>query len=84
MKLLEFTPGLAISVNVVPLSERYSLKATSLFELSVQVSVTWVEDNAVATRLDGAAGITVAGAKVVAVAVLENAVLPEALKANTR
>jgi hypothetical protein len=53
-------------------------------ELSAQVNRIWVEESAIADRLLGAVGGTVAGGKVVAVAMFEKAVLPEALKARTR
>ena len=79
-----FGPGLFISVKVIPSNERYTLKAISLLELSVHVNLIWVEEIAVADRLLGAFGFTVAAAKVVATAVFESAVLPEALNASTR
>jgi hypothetical protein len=55
-----------------------------LSELSLHVNPIWLEESATAERLLGAVGVTVAGGNVVAVAMFEYAVLPEALKARTR
>ncbi len=62
--------------------QRSTLKPLSLFELSFQVRLIWVEDELVAVRLLGGDGIEVC--EVLAVAVLEYAELPALLNDRTR
>ena len=52
--VVTFAPTVAICVNVVPLLERSTLNPVSLFELSVQDRLIWLDDTAVAVRFVGA------------------------------
>jgi hypothetical protein len=52
----------AICPKLVPFLERSTLNPVSLFELSVQERLIWLDDTAVAIRFVGAAGVGVAGA----------------------
>jgi len=52
-------PLVAISVNPLPFLERSTLNPVSLFELSVQDRLIWLDDAAVAVRFVGAAGVGV-------------------------
>jgi hypothetical protein len=55
--VVTFAPTVAISVNVVPSLERCILNPVSLFELSVQDRLIWLDDAAAAVRFVGAAGV---------------------------
>ena len=57
--VLTFAPTVAICVKLVPLRDCSTPKPVSLFELSVQLKFTWLEEAAVATRFVGAAGVGV-------------------------
>jgi hypothetical protein len=94
-KVVTFAPLRAICPNVVPFGERSTLKPVSLFELSVQDRLIWLDEIAVAARFVGAAGVGigvgvglgvgvgvgvgVGFGKVVALATLEYAELPPGL-----
>jgi hypothetical protein len=52
-----FAPTVAICVNVVPSVERSTLNPVSLFELSVQDRLIWLDDTAVAVRFVGERGV---------------------------
>jgi hypothetical protein len=56
-KVVIFAPLRAICENVLPFLERSTLNPVSLFELSVQERLIWLDDTAVAVRFVGAAGI---------------------------
>jgi hypothetical protein len=51
-----FAPTVASRLKCLPFLERYTLNPVSLFELSVQDRLIWLEETAVAVRLLGAAG----------------------------
>ena len=55
--VVTFTPTVEICVNVVPSLERSTLNPVSLFELSVQDKLIWLDDAVVAARFVGAAGV---------------------------
>ena len=55
--MVTFAPTIAICVNVVPSVERSTLNPVSLFELSVQDRLIWLDDTAVAVRLVGGRGV---------------------------
>jgi len=57
--VVTLTPTVATWVNVVPSGERSILNPVSLFELSVQDRLIWLDDAAVAVRFVGAAGVGV-------------------------
>jgi hypothetical protein len=57
--VVTLVPTVAICVNVVPSGERSILNPVSLFELSVQDRLIWLDDAAVAVRFVGAAGVGV-------------------------
>ena len=52
--VVTFAPTVAIRLNLLPCLERYTLKPVSLFELSVQDRLIWLDDAAVALRFVGA------------------------------
>jgi len=54
-----FAPTVARRLKFLPFLERYTLKLVSLFELSVQDRLIWLDDAAVAVRFVGAAGVDV-------------------------
>jgi hypothetical protein len=55
--MVTFAPTVAICVNVVPSVERSTLNPVSLFELSVQDRLIWLDDTAVAVRFVGGLGV---------------------------
>jgi hypothetical protein len=55
-----FAPTVAICLNDLPRFVRYILNSVSLFELSVQDRLIWLDDTAVAVRFVGASGVGVA------------------------
>jgi hypothetical protein len=76
------------AVHVLVPVQRSTTKPVSLLELSAQARLIWLVDPAAAVSPDGAAGaelpVPVPLANVVALAVLEYADVPAALKARTR
>src|SRR4026207_1389778 len=58
-KVVTFAPLRAICKKVVPSVDRSTLNPVSLFELSVQDRLIWLDDTAVAVRFVGAAGVGV-------------------------
>ena len=57
--VLTFAPTVEICVNVVPSLERSTLNPVSLFELSAQDKLIWLDDAAATVRFVGAAGVGV-------------------------
>ena len=58
--VVTFAPTVEICVNVVPSLERSTLNPVSLFELSVQDRLIWLDDTGAAVMLVGAAAFDVA------------------------
>jgi hypothetical protein len=56
-KVVTFAPRRAICKKVVPFVDRSTLKPVSLFELSVQDRLIWLDEIAEAVRFVGAAGV---------------------------
>ena len=54
--VVTFAPTVAIRLNSRSFLARCTLNPVSLFELSVQDRLIWLDDAAVAVRFDGAAG----------------------------
>jgi hypothetical protein len=52
--MVTFAPTIAICVNFVPFLERSTSNPVSLFELSFQDRLIWLDDTAVAVRFVGA------------------------------
>ena len=57
--VVTFAPTVAISLNDLPRLARSTLKPVSLFEWSVQDTLIWLDDTALAVRFVGAAGVGV-------------------------
>jgi hypothetical protein len=55
--VVTFTPTVAIFLNELPCFLRYTLKPVSLFELSAQERLIWLDDTVVAVRFVGARGV---------------------------
>jgi hypothetical protein len=58
-KVVTFAPLRAICKKVVPFVDRSTLNPVSLFELSVQDRLIWLDEIAVAVRFVGAAGVEI-------------------------
>jgi hypothetical protein len=58
--VVTFPPTVAIRLNELPCLVRSTLKPVSLFELSLQDRLIWLDDTAVAIRFVGAAGVGLA------------------------
>jgi hypothetical protein len=57
--VVTFVPTVAICLNDLPCFVRYTLNPVSLFELSVQDRLIWLDDTVVAVRFVGASGVGV-------------------------
>jgi hypothetical protein len=57
--VVTFAPTVAICLNDLPRLVRSTVNPVSLFELSVQDRLIWLDDTAVAVRFVGAAGVGV-------------------------
>ena len=55
--VVTFPPTVAIRLNELPCLVRSTLNPVSLFELSLQDRLIWLDDTAVAIRFVGAAGV---------------------------
>jgi len=57
VNVVTFAPLVAICENALPFLERSTLNPVSLFELSLQERLIWLDDTAIAVRFVGAAGV---------------------------
>jgi hypothetical protein len=57
LNVVTFAPRVASGEKPLPFLERSTLNPVSLFELSVQERLIWLDDTAVAVRFVGAAGV---------------------------